>query len=292
MRKAKSVFILLYPLAVLIIAVWSGWMLAIGAPPLLWGGAMLTVLPFIGLYVRAVTSDTLARTTHSLPVLSALTVAGAGLAVWGFVDSGLDDYAPLALALAGLTGFFLYDFWYSSFGRRVNDRLVPGEVLPRFEATDLQGRPVSSDDLLGQPALFMFHRGNWCPFCRAQVREIIERYRELLNRGVRVALVSPGDHDLTRRVAEIFDIPLRFWVDEDLAAARALGIVDEAGVPAGPLRRSYGRDTVLPTVVITDREGRIIFSDQTENYRVRPEPEIFLRALSAHGIGPGAQESS
>jgi peroxiredoxin len=291
-RKAKSVFILLYPLAVLIIAAWSGWMLAVGASPLLWGGAMLTVLPFIGLYVRAVSSESLARTTHSLPVLSALTVTGAGLAVWGFVDSGLDDYTPLALALTGLAGFFLYDFWYSSFGRRVNDRLVPGEILPRFEARDLEGRPVSSDDLLGQPALFMFYRGNWCPFCRAQVREIIDRYRDLVNRGVRVALVSPGDHDLTRRVAGIFGIPLHFWVDEGLAAARALGIVDEEGVPAGPLRGRYGKDTVLPTVVITDRDGRIIFSDQTRNYRVRPEPEIFLRALSSHGIGPCPQESS
>jgi peroxiredoxin len=212
--------------------------------------------------------------------------------VWGFVDSGLDDYMPLALALTGLAGFFLYDFWYSSFGRRVNDRLVPGEILPRFEARDLEGRPVSSDDLLGQPALFMFYRGNWCPFCRAQVREIIDRYRDLVNRGVRVALVSPGDHDLTRRVAGIFGIPLHFWVDEGLAAARALGIVDEEGVPAGPLRGRYGKDTVLPTVVITDRDGRIIFSDQTRNYRVRPEPEIFLRALSSHGIGPGPQESS
>ena len=292
MRNAKSLFILAYPVAVLLIAAWSAWELATGGASLLWGGALLTALPFIGLYIRAVTSETLARTTHSLPLLSALTLAGGGMAVWGFVESGRQDYAGLVLALVGVAGFFLYDFWYSSFGRRINERLAPGERMPRFTARDLEGREVSSDDLLGQPALFMFYRGNWCPFCRAQVKEIIGRYRELLDRGVRVALVSPGDHDLTRRVADIFEIPFHFWVDEDLAAARALGIADVDGVPAGPLRNRHGRDTVLPTVVITDARGRILFSDQTQNYRVRPEPEIFLRVLAAHGIGPQRQASS
>ena len=292
MRNAKSMFILAYPLAVLLIAGWSAWELATGGPVLSWGGALLTVIPFIGLYIRAVTSETLARTTHSLPVLSALTLAGGAMAAWGFVDGEGRDTPALGLALAGVAGFFLYDFWYSSFGRRINERLAPGEQLPRFTARDLEGREVSSDDLLGQPALFMFYRGNWCPFCRAQVKEIIGRYRELLDRGVRVALVSPGDHDLTRRVADIFNIPFNFWVDEDLAAARTLGIADVDGVPAGPLRGRYGRDTVLPTVVITDARGRILFSDQTQNYRVRPEPEIFLRVLAAHGVGPRGQASS
>lgn len=291
MRKARSVFILWYPLGVVAIAAVSAWRLATGGDRWLWGGALLTVLPFIGLYVRAVTADTLARTTHSLPLLSALCLAGVAMAGWGFVAGGLRGYLPLALALAGAAGFFLYDFWYSSFGRRVNERLAPGRVLPGFRARDLEGRSVGSQDLRGRPALYMFYRGNWCPFCRAQVREITDRYRELTDRGVEVALVSPGDHDLTRRVAEIFEIPFHFWVDEDLAAARALGIVDEEGVPRGPLRRRHGRDTVLPTVVITDAEGRILFTDQTPNYRVRPEPEIFLRVLSAHGIGPKAQSS-
>lgn len=291
MRRARSIFILLYPLAALGIALVSAWRLARGGDPWAWAGALLTVLPFIGLYVRAVTSDTLARTTHSLPVLSALTLGGLGLAAWAFAEDGFRAPGPVVLAVLGAAGFFLFDFWYSSFGRRANSRLAPGQSLPRFEARDIQGRRVSSDELKGRPALYMFYRGNWCPFCRAQVREITARYRELTDRGVEVALVSPGDHDLTRRVAEIFEIPLHFWVDEGLAAARALGIVDEEGVPAGPLRRRHGRDTVLPTVVITDAQGRILFSDQTRNYRVRPEPEIFLRVLSAHGIGPQAQPS-
>jgi hypothetical protein len=63
-------------------------------------------------------------------------------------------------------------------------------------------------------------------------------------------------------------------------------------VPVGPLRRRWGSDTVLPTVIIADADGRILYSDQTDNYRVRPDPEIFLRVLTAHGIGTGPPHAS
>ncbi len=41
----------------------------------------------------------------------------------------------------------------------------------------------------------------------------------------------------------------------------------------------YDSDTVLPTVIITDEKGKIIFVDLTDNYRVRPEPETFLQII-------------
>lgn len=291
-RKLKSVFILCYPAAVVIIGLWSGWRLATGDAKLAWAGTLLTVLPFAGLYIRATTADTLARSSHNLPVLSLLTAAGVALALWGTLAAPDTAWTPLGLAAVGAAGFFLFDFWYSSFGRRLNERLAPGRILPAFRARDADGHPVGSADLLGQPALYIFHRGNWCPFCRAQVQEITARYRELARRGTRVVLVSPLPHDLSQRVAGILEVPMDFWVDPDLAAARELGIVDPQGVPAGPLRRRWGSDTVLPTVIITDARGRILYSDQTDNYRVRPDPEIFIRVLNTHGIGAGPPQAS
>ena len=41
--------------------------------------------------------------------------------------------------------------------------------------------------------------------------------------------------------------------------------------------------TVMPTVVVTDANGTIVFSDQTDNYRVRPEPDVFLAILRRSG---------
>ena len=46
----------------------------------------------------------------------------------------------------------------------------------------------------------------------------------------------------------------------------------------------YPADTVLPTLVVTGPSGKIIYSDQTDNYRVRPEPDIFLAILRRAGV--------
>jgi hypothetical protein len=55
------------------------------------------------------------------------------------------------------------------------------------------------------------------------------------------------------------------------------------GLPFGMQLLGYDSDTVMPTVIITDDEGKIIFADLTDNYRVRPEPETFMRVLSGAG---------
>ncbi len=41
----------------------------------------------------------------------------------------------------------------------------------------------------------------------------------------------------------------------------------------------YESDTVLPTVILTNASGHIFFSDQTDNYRARPEPGDFEAIL-------------
>jgi peroxiredoxin len=283
-NRLKSIFVLWYPIAVLLILASAVITMVVRGPDLAWSGALLTTLPFIGLYIRATTSRSLARTSHSLPILVLLTLAGGVLAAYGYWRSGYSAHGAMTAAAVGVAGFFLFDFWYSSFGRRVNEKLETGRLLPEFEARDLDGAAVGPSDLRGKPVLYMFYRGNWCPFCMAQVGEITARYRELSGRGVEIVLISPQPTELTQRVAEMFEVPVRFWVDPDLSAANALGIVNEYGVPSGPLAKTYGQHTVMPTVIIVDGEGRILYTDQTDNYRVRPEPDVFFRVLAAHGL--------
>ena len=250
--------------------------------PVAWAGALLTVLPFVVLYLRVTRSQSIARTSARLPVACVLTLAGAGIAAWGVLSSEDASILPLVAALAGAAGFLLYDFWYSTLGREIHEGLSIGRMLPDFHARDLEGNIVHAADLRGRAALFMFYRGNWCPFCMAQVREITGKYRALADMGVELVLISPQPTELTERVAGMFQVPCRFWVDEGLEAASRLGIVHEHGVPAGQLTGTFGQNTVLPTVIIVDREGRIIFTDQTDNYRVRPDPDRFLKVLQAH----------
>ena len=97
-------------------------------------------------------------------------------------------------------------------------------------------------------------------------------------------VLSLGEHSvgfqLFEELAARFDVPMIFLRDRDGMAAKQLGIAQKWGTPMGLQLLGYESDTVLPTVILTDAQGRIIFSDQTDNYRVRPEPGVFEALLS------------
>ena len=46
----------------------------------------------------------------------------------------------------------------------------------------------------------------------------------------------------------------------------------------------FDSDVPMPTVFITAPGGRIVYSDLTDNYRIRPEPAEFMAALDRAGL--------
>ena len=73
-------------------------------------------------------------------------------------------------------------------------------------------------------------------------------------------------------------------IDEDNQAARILGIEALQGTPKGLEVLGYESDTVLPTAILTNQQGEVIYTDQTDNYRVRPEPETFIEVFQKAGV--------
>ncbi len=171
------------------------------------------------------------------------------------------------------------DYWYSSFGRRHSRQLDVGQPLPVVEPKNTAGETISSASLADKPTVWIFYRGNWCPLCMAQIKEIAAQYQQIEELGVRVALVSPQPHKFTVGLAKKFDVAFEFLTDEGNRAARTLGIDHDFGVPMGMQVLGYANETVMPTVIITDTGGQILWVDETDNYRVRPEPDLFLKVL-------------
>jgi peroxiredoxin len=192
--------------------------------------------------------------------------------------------APTVLAAAvGVVGTLVYVHWYSRFGASANVVLREGATLPDLALVE-HGREVASPVLVAKPALWIFYRGNWCPLCVAQVREIAAQYRELARRGVEVFLVSPQPEENTAALAAKCDAPMRFLTDRDNRAAERLGIRERFGVPAGMQAFGYDSDAPRPTVFITAAGGRILYCDVTDNYRVRPEPAQYFAVLDRFAI--------
>ncbi|MEQ9561099.1 MAG: peroxiredoxin family protein, partial [Woeseiaceae bacterium] len=176
----------------------------------------------------------------------------------------------------------MYVFWYSRFSREPTESLEVGKKLPSFELATSDGAIFRSAELDGSPAVLVFYRGNWCPFCMAQLREIASRYEEFERLGAALVFISPQDAARAQALAKQFGLAMRFLVDESNRLADSFGIASRHGVPVG-LPGGYAADTVMPTVVALNSSGTIVYSDQTDNYRMRPEPDVFISILRRAG---------
>ncbi|MFT5500197.1 MAG: peroxiredoxin [Woeseiaceae bacterium] len=164
-------------------------------------------------------------------------------------------------------------------GKAIPEALRPGQSLPLFNLTDEDGKPISSADLAGKPAVLLFVRGSWCPFCSRQVANLTKNYKAITDSGARLILVTPKPLETTRRVADFFEVEFEFWLDESLTVARQLGLVQSSGVPKD-FRDEYGEDTMWPTSLVVDAGGIIRLTELSRFIADRPNPEKLLAAVN------------
>ena len=283
--KYKSMFVLPAALASAVLLVISIVMAIANSPErVAWLGAAISALPLPLLLAKQMLRP-VERTSENLPLLLALSAIGVFLPAWEQFIEGVSGWVPTGVALVSAGIVVLYVFWYSRFGRIESMQISVGNKLPGFRLKDTAGNEVGTDDLIGSPTVLLFYRGSWCPFCMAQISEIVGRYKDLDAMGIKVALISSQPDEHSRALAESHSVPFHFLIDEGNKLAESFGIDIDNGVPLGI--SGFAPNTAMPTVVVTNGNGTIVFSDQTDNYRVRPEPDVFLAILRRSGAIAG-----
>lgn len=283
MNLLKSFYISIY-LTLLMVAIgYSAFELNAVGLDSAWPGILIATVPTLGFFIRMFIAS-VPRTSANLNLLFVFALAGAIAAV---LMSANAEQRAFAYALGwglGVVGLLLYVYWYSRLGRTSSEALLAGQALPSFTLLSSTGEQWQSGELANHPSLMLFYRGNWCPLCMAQIKEVAAHYQQLESMGVNVYLVSPQPESHTQSLAEKFEVNYHFMVDKGNQAAKQLGIDAQHGTPKGMEALGYASDTVMPTAILTDAQGKIIFTDQTDNYRVRPEPETFIGVFQQHGI--------
>lgn len=242
---------------------------------------LISIIP-LGFFSILLSIKPWARTSRSLLLLTTLITIGSVITLLAVNQQALPFHYQY-VALTGVIMWLMYVYWYSVMpGDRSN--LKVGESLPELTFITEENMEVSTSDYKGKKMIYMFYRGNWCPLCMAQIKEISAQYNELTRRGVEVLLISPQPMSHSVSLAKKMQVKFNFLTDKNNAMARKLKIDHQHGTPLGMDIFGYKSETVLPTVIITDESGKIIFLDQTDNYRVRPEPSTFLSVLDAQVV--------
>jgi len=274
----KSQFIGMYMMSAMAVGIYALYQLVSVGFTVEWLGVVLVTMPIVMLISYLMMFRNVARTSIHFPYVSLLALVGATLSTYSIItQNGEDIYLPAYFGVGGYIAFMVYNYWYSNLGRKKNPALKVGEFLSNFKCHATNGALISSEDLKGNPGLYIFYRGNWCPLCMAQIKEIATKYQRLNEMGINVMLISPQPEQFTKALAKKYDVDFKFLTDKNNTAAKQLGIYMPQGLPFGMQMFGFKSDTVFPTIIATDAEGRIIFSDETDNYRVRPEPSTFIK---------------
>jgi peroxiredoxin len=278
----KSIFIALFPVFAMYVLINSSVHLVQLDFPFRYLGRLLSALTivifFAGLFIISQ-----ARTSRNLNLYTSFIILGF---ITSFVFGGIienKDVIGSSMSFILVLLWIAYIAWYSVFEKRDNTVLKVGKTLPFFELEDSNRDMITSENFLGNPSIYLFYRGNWCPLCMAQIKEIASQYKELEKRGVNMIFISPQPHKFSASLAKKYNLGFHFLTDIENKVAKQLGVFAKNGIPAGFQVLGYDSDTVLPTVVITDEKGKIVFADLTDNYRVRPEPETFLKVIDRLG---------
>ena len=279
MDSLKGLFISAYATFIVVIAFYAAYAYLLNVSNLSWLGNVLSygtgLIYFAGIFLIATP-----RTSKNMWSTWVPIILGTILTFYGtFLNKESVTYLPLILSLLMLGNWFLYTYWATDFSGRNKAVLQVGKKIPSVSFKNLDGSGVAIETFLGAPAIFLFYRGNWCPFCMAQIKELSKEYQKIKEQGAALVFVSPQSPKHTKSLAKKFDIPAQFLIDENLEAAKTLQLFHEKGTPRGFEVLGFDSDNVLPTLVVLDKEGIIRFADLTDNYRMRPEPSQYLKLL-------------
>lgn len=249
----------------------------------IWIGALLATLPLPFLLMVMTNVFGVTRTSKSLPINHLLSFAGLGILLYTVSAAGgperTGDYVALAMATLGVVSLLWYVWVFSPYDREKSATIIKGEALPELPFHHLDGSKGTSASFAGSQTLIVFFRANWCPFCMNQLKEVLAQADRIAKAGVKVKFISNQGMERNSELAKKLNLPSHFEIlqDEDLSAAKALGIEDIGGAPVG--MSGYPADTVMATVIALDATGKVIFGDETDNYRVRPHPDTFLHVF-------------
>ncbi len=168
---------------------------------------------------------------------------------------------------------------FAEAGGKIEDFTLPGA----------DGVPVNLGELVADgPAVLVFYRGQWCPYCNLTLRTYQQEVLpELGKYGATLAAISPQRPDGS---VPVDDLGFPVLSDVGSTVARGLGLSYPVSEPVRDAMEALGTDLekvngtwelVHPAVVVVDRHRVIRYIDVHPDFVTRTEPADILEAVKS-----------
>jgi len=175
------------------------------------------------------------------------------------------------------------------------DVIKPGTTLSDATLLDPFGTETTLYQAMpaGQPAVIVFYRGAWCPFCNIALQIYQEvLLPQLLGRDVALVAVSPQKPDGSLTMKQKHGLTFSVLSDPGLKLADQVGVVMhlseaarhaviDAGLNFAATNVDGSSALPMPTVLILDAEHVVRWIKVNPDWTERSEPAEIVAALDA-----------
>jgi len=167
----------------------------------------------------------------------------------------------------------------------------PGDAMPPFMLPDQSGSLVALPALLAQgPVAVMFFRGHWCPYCRLNVRAVVQAQNRVEAMGAQIVAIMPETQAYTRQLKAESGAPFPILTDLDNGYALSLNLAIWLGAEIQGLlsyqdmAKFHGNDgwmLPIPAVFVVGRDGIVKARFVDPDFRKRMEIDDLIEALES-----------
>jgi peroxiredoxin len=166
----------------------------------------------------------------------------------------------------------------------------PGDAMPSFLLPDETGRLVSLQLLLARgPLAIMFFRGHWCPYCRLNVRAVIDATDRIRATGGHVVAIMPETQAFAGKFKTDSAVSFPVLTDLDNGYALSLNLAIWLGTeiqrllsPMEDLPSFHGNEgwvLPIPATFVVGRDGVVKARFVDPDFRRRMAIDDLIAAL-------------
>ncbi len=174
-----------------------------------------------------------------------------------------------------------------------SDAIKVGDRLDSFTLDDATGTRVSLEQIVETgPAVIVFYRGGWCPYCNLALRTYQHDLLPQLDRfDARLVAISPQSPDGPLSTAEKAELSFTVLSDPGNGLAGRIGIDFQQADEVLAAQQQLGLDLAQvnaegatrlprPTVLVVDHDQVVRFVDVQPDYTARTEVTDIIAALA------------
>ncbi len=164
--------------------------------------------------------------------------------------------------------------------------LEQGAAIPKLTLKTSDGQALDlSAAIAKKPAVLIFYRGGWCPYCMRQLSGMEGVVDDLKDVGYQLIAISPDKPEELAKTVHNESLTYTLLSDSDAAAIKAFGLAFQAAPTQFTTLEQYSGQThhaiPIPAVYIVSADGKIQFAHHDPDYKVRMNPSEVVEKAKA-----------